>query len=135
MTTNFKPNPMFAFNSDSIVYFKDCFKINNKKIEFTVTSNYTKYPVAHISDSINEYSIRLDTLEYIDDNIMDDNFEKQLMNYLSSPDPHYPIDNRAISAISEWNFGYKNTYGIDFKYDIDYLKTISENTKIKCNKE
>ena len=132
MKREFKPNTIFAFNSDSIIYFKDSFKINNQEYVFKVTSNYTKYPIAHIFDSKNEYLVRLDTLEYINNNMMDDNTEKQLMKYLSEPDPHYPVDNRVISAIAEWNFGYKNTYGADYKYDIDYIRTISENTKIKC---
>ena len=132
MKRDFKPNPIFKFGADSVIYFKDSFTINGKKYEFKVTSNYTKYPIAHIFDSKNEYLVRLDTLEYINNNMMDDNTEKQLIRYLSEPDPHYPVDNRVISAIVEWNFGYKNTYGADYKYDIDYIRTISENTKIKC---
>ena len=133
MNRDFKPNPIFKFGADSVIYFKDSFTINGKEYEFKVAGDFQDYPVAHIFDyECKDYLIRLDTLEYIGNYKFDDNVEGQLMKYLSEPDPHYPVDNKIISAISEWNFGYKNTYGVDYRYDTDYLMNISENTRIKC---
>ena len=125
-----KLNPVFKFCS-STKYFEEDININDKEFKITVMGDYIDFPVAHVSNSSDEYLIRLDTLEYITNKRLNSSDEKELIKYLSNPDPHYSIDNRIISAINEWNFGYKNTFDIDFKYDTDYLINISEETVIK----
>lgn len=102
-------------------------------VEYVVENynDFIYFPIFHvrsIGSAKFDCMIRLDTLEFFGGDKLTRKQEKELILFLNSADPHYPIDTYLISMYYEWNDAYRDLF--NHNYPIDEIKLKSVN-KIK----